>query len=126
MNNNTLIKSPKSAAYAVCYALLLCIPLIFSRFVYAILISCFILLYVVAVSGLDIVFGYCGQISTGHAAFFAIGAYGSCLMHAYFHLPIILTMVLAAVLAGRCRRIDCVSGFKTRFPLSFFGYTILR
>lgn len=100
MNNNTLIKSPKSVAYAVCYALLLCIPLIFSRFVYAILISCFILLYVVAVSGLDIVFGYCGQISMGHAAFFAIGAYGSCLMHAYFHLPIILTMVLAAVLAA--------------------------
>lgn len=84
----------------ICAALLLLIPAIFSGFPYAILICCFILLYAIAVSGLDIVFGYCGQISMGHAAFFAIGAYGSCLMHDYFQLPVAATMLLAAIVAA--------------------------
>lgn len=91
------LKRPLLALLAV---LLLSVPLIFSGFSYAILICCFILLYVIAVSGLDIVFGYCGQISMGHAAFFAIGAYGSCLLHDYCGIPIMLTMVIAAVLAA--------------------------
>ena len=32
-------------------------------------------IYVIAVSGLDLLFGYSGQISMGHAAYYAIGAY---------------------------------------------------
>ena len=76
------------------------LPLIFSGFPYAILICCFMLLYIIAVSGLDVVFGYCGQISMGHAAFFAIGAYGSAILRAHLHLPILLTMFIAAALSA--------------------------
>lgn len=86
--------------WALPAALLLTLPLMLSGYPYGILICCFILLYIIAVSGLDIVFGYCGQISMGHAAFFAIGAYGSALMHTYFHLPVWTTMILGAVLAA--------------------------
>ncbi|MGL5437692.1 MAG: branched-chain amino acid ABC transporter permease [Lachnospiraceae bacterium] len=67
---------------------------------YQITICCFIAVYLIAVTGLDIVFGYCGQISMGHAAFYAIGAYGSAIMSDYLHLPILLTMILAAVIAA--------------------------
>jgi branched-chain amino acid transport system permease protein len=67
---------------------------------YGILISCFILLYTIAVSGLDISFGYCGQISMGHAGFFAIGAYGSALLSRDMGLPIPLTMLLASAIAA--------------------------
>lgn len=67
---------------------------------YQITICCFIAIYLIAVSGLDIVFGYCGQISMGHAAFYAIGAYGSAIMADYFHLPILITMVLGAIIAA--------------------------
>lgn len=76
------------------------LPVVFSGFPYAILICCFIMLYIIAVSGLDILFGYCGQISMGHAAFFAIGAYGSALMHGYLNIPIPVSMILGAVLAA--------------------------
>ena len=69
-----------------------CLPAVFSGFPYAILI--------IAVSGLDIVFGYCGQISMGHAAFFAIGAYGSALLHGYLGIPIPLTMLLGSIAAA--------------------------
>ena len=77
-----------------------CLPAVFSGFPYAILICCFIMLYIIAVSGLDIVFGYCGQISMGHAAFFAIGAYGSALLHGYLGIPIPLTMLLGSIAAA--------------------------
>ena len=82
--------------------LLLALPFIFTAvgFQYGVLVCCFGFLYIIAVSGLDIDFGYCGQISMGHAAFFAIGAYGSVMMHQYFHIPILLTMILATILAA--------------------------
>lgn len=97
---NNKIKSLPRIPMVVLLAIVLCLPLIFKSFPYAILICCFMLLYIIAVSGLDIVFGYCGQISMGHAAFFAIGAYGSAIIHKYLNLPIVLTMIVAAVIAA--------------------------
>ncbi len=70
------------------------------HFEYAFTIVSFIFIYIIAVSGLDIEFGYSGQISLGHAAFFAIGAYGSAILHKYTHIPVILTMIIAAFLAA--------------------------
>lgn len=49
---------------------------------YMALMFCRIGIYTIAVSGLDILFGYTGQISFGHAAFFAVGSYTS----AYFSI----------------------------------------
>lgn len=80
--------------------LLLLIPVFLRNFNYGILICGYIAIYVIAISGLDLVFGYCGQISMGHAAFFAIGAYGSAMMHNYLHIPAVITMVIAAVIAA--------------------------
>ena len=70
------------------------------NFNYGIPILNFVLLYVVAVSGLDIVFGYSGQISLGHAAYFAIGAYGSVLIHKYLGVPVIFSMLISSVLVA--------------------------
>lgn len=93
-------KSLPKIPVLILMAIVLALPLIFKSFPYAILIACFMLLYIIAVSGLDIVFGYCGQISMGHAAFFAIGAYGSAILHKYLNIPVILTMFCAAALAA--------------------------
>lgn len=94
------IQNRSTWGYLVLIALAGCIPAIFSGFPYGILICCFILIYVIAVSGLDVVFGYCGQISMGHAAFFAIGAYGSALLHGHFHIPVLITMLTGALMAA--------------------------
>lgn len=67
---------------------------------YPVLIMCYLEIYIIAVSGLDILFGYCGQISMGHAAFYAIGAYGSGLLHNYFGFPVLLSMLLAVIAAA--------------------------
>ncbi len=67
---------------------------------YPLLIMCIMLIYVIAVSGLDILFGYSGQISLGHAAFFTLGAYTTGLLNMYFSLPLYLTIPAGAVLAA--------------------------
>ncbi len=96
-----MLKKTMSPSRLVIAVLLLVLPFIFGLmgFQYGILVACFAFLYVIAVSGLDIDFGYCGQISMGHAAFFAIGAYGSVMLNKYFNIPIMLTMLIASVLA---------------------------
>ncbi|OHE62157.1 MAG: hypothetical protein A2Y36_16285 [Treponema sp. GWA1_62_8] len=81
-------------------AVALLIPLLAGGQEYTLLLFCIIEVYIIAVSGLDIVFGYCGQISLGHAAFYAIGAYGTAILHNTFGLPILLTMILSASLAA--------------------------
>lgn len=92
----------KNLAKPAFLLLALVLPWIFIlfNFNYGILILNFVLLYVVAVSGLDIVFGYSGQISLGHAAYFAIGAYGSVLIHKYLGVPVIFSMLISSVLAA--------------------------
>ncbi len=95
-------KNKKTVGIAVIAILLLTMPYIFRLvgFSYGVLVLCFTTIYVIAVSGLDVNFGYCGQISMGHAAYFCIGAYGSAMLHQYFGIPVAFTMIIAAVLAA--------------------------
>jgi len=50
--------------------------------------------------GLNFLFGYTGQISLGHAAFYAIGAYGSAILETKLNIPFILAWVITLVMTG--------------------------
>ena len=96
-------KSLSATTLACLAAIALVLPLVLPRVYgseYPILICCFILIYIVAVSGLDVVFGYSGQISLGHAAFYALGAYGSGLMANFLDIPVLPAMFVAALIAS--------------------------
>ena len=79
-------------------AVWLLVPLVFD--VYTMRILNLALIFAVAALGLQLIVGYTGQFSFGHAAFFGIGAYASALLTIHFNLPFYLTMPLAAVAAG--------------------------
>lgn len=87
---------------AVGIALLLALPFVMQGigYSYGIYIACMAELYFIAVSGCDILTGYCGQVNMGVAGFYAIGAYGSGILHKYCGVPAVLSMVIAAVLAA--------------------------
>jgi branched-chain amino acid transport system permease protein len=55
---------------------------------------------VIVTVGLNILVGYTGQISLGHAGFFAIGAYGTVLLMTALHLPFLLAIIVAAFIAA--------------------------
>lgn len=50
--------------------------------------------------GLNIILGYSGQISLGHAAFMAIGAYSSAILTMQFHIPFILALIVSVLIAA--------------------------
>ena len=56
--------------------------------------------YAVAVAGLVVVLGYCGQINLAQAAFLGLGAYGVGLGTADYHLPFALSLLLGVLAAG--------------------------
>jgi branched-chain amino acid transport system permease protein len=49
---------------------------------------------------LDLIMGYTGMVSFGHAAYFGLGAYGSALLLIHFAVPIPLALLGGASLAG--------------------------
>ncbi len=80
---------------------------------YSITVSCMIGIYMILAMSLNIITGYAGQISLGHAAFFGIGAYSSALLSVkaglpfWFSLPIavIITACVGALLGIPCLRV---------------------
>ncbi len=64
---------------------------------YTLGLSNLIAIHAMVVLGLNLFIGYTGQISLGHAAFFALGAYGSALGTTTFGWPVWIVMALVAV-----------------------------
>jgi branched-chain amino acid transport system permease protein len=67
---------------------------------YYLSILVFIGIYSITTMGLNLLMGYTGQISLGHAAFFGIGAYTSGILTVYYHVPIIVAFIAALVLTA--------------------------
>jgi branched-chain amino acid transport system permease protein len=78
---------------------LICFPFVASN-PYILLIGTLIGIYIIVVSGLDIVYGYSGQITLGQAGFYAIGAYTSTLLAIHTGMPVILCMVFGGLMAS--------------------------
>lgn len=57
-------------------------------------------IFVLMALGLDLVLGYLGELSLGHAAFFGVGAYATALLTRHFGLLFPLDLVLACAVAG--------------------------
>jgi branched-chain amino acid transport system ATP-binding protein/branched-chain amino acid transport system permease protein len=64
---------------------------------YHLLVLCFGVTYVLAALPLNLLMGYAGQISLGHAAFLGIGAYASGIIAGRLGLPFLLGLLVAAV-----------------------------
>ena len=59
-----------------------------------------VLVYAIALLGLNMLTGYNGQISLGHGAFYAIGAYTAAIMMDNFGIPYWATIPVAGVVCG--------------------------
>ena len=54
----------------------------------------------IAAVGLNILLGYCGQLSIGHASFIAVGAYTAAVLTGTFELPFLVGLICAGLMAG--------------------------
>ncbi len=55
---------------------------------------------IIAVAGLNILMGYCGQLSIGHAGFIAVGAYTTAIMTTTFGAPFFVALICSGLTAG--------------------------
>ena len=53
-----------------------------------------------AALGLNFLTGYAGQISLGHAAFMAVGAYGSLILYSRYHVPLLLSILCGGIISS--------------------------
>lgn len=67
---------------------------------YYVYMANYLAINVIVVIGLNILVGYTGQVSLGHAGFFAIGAYGTVVLMTRAHLPFPAALLLAALIAA--------------------------
>ncbi len=80
-------------------AIVILLPLLFpSSYYYRIAVLVFI--FALAVVGLNLLMGFAGQVSLGHAGFLGIGAYSVAIGPAQFGLPSWLCLVAGALLSG--------------------------
>lgn len=55
---------------------------------------------IIAATGLNILTGYCGQLSIGHAGFIAVGAYTSAVLTSRLDLPFLVGLLCAGIMSG--------------------------
>jgi branched-chain amino acid transport system permease protein len=70
-------------------------PFLFNN--YYIYMANYMAINIIVAIGLNLLVGYTGQISLGHAGFFAIGAYSTVILMAKAHLPFLLALPLSAL-----------------------------
>ena len=66
-------------------------------------------IYIILKVGLDLLIGFTGLLSLGHAAFLAVGAYSSAIMVDQFGVPFALSLIISPLIAG-------LFGFVIGFP----------
>src|ERR1700758_1345928 len=59
-----------------------------------------VVVYAIAILGLSLLTGFNGQISLGHGAFYAIGAYTTAILMSNFDVPYWATLPVAAVICA--------------------------
>ena len=72
--------------------------------------------YVVAVAGLTMLIGLSGQISIGHGAFMAVGAYVAALLIIHLNWPLILVLLVAAAATALVGVVLGVAAARLRGP----------
>ncbi|MBJ3778504.1 branched-chain amino acid ABC transporter permease [Acuticoccus mangrovi] len=88
-----------AVSFVVLWALMIAVPFVAPNFYVVSLVNLF-LIYVILIASLNLVIGFCGQISLGHAGFFGLGAYASGILSAKFGLTPWLGLPAAALAGG--------------------------
>lgn len=96
---NVLRQSLANLPYIAIVAVMACAPLVISNSYY-IQVLIFIGIYIILALSLNLLNGYVGLLSIGHAAFYGIGAYASAKLVMEAGLPFPLAMLGAGVVAG--------------------------
>ena len=86
--------------FIIAYLVLLCVPTIFFTDLYQSHLSSLILINIIFAAGLNIVKGYCGQVTVGHVGLYAVGSYTAGCMFMYLGSDLWMTLPAAIIVTG--------------------------
>jgi len=95
---NKLMKQPKTWAFLAIAFFILTLPRFGGQYIPYLMLTFFG--YAVALLGLNLLFGYTGLLSFGHAMFFSVGAYSVAFLTGKFSIPYMEVILLVAVLTS--------------------------
>jgi branched-chain amino acid transport system permease protein len=117
------LPAPRGAVWlgAAAVVVLLALPAVLTS--YAVTVFIFIFFYGYLGQAWNVLGGYGGQLSAGHAAFVGVGAYATTLLSMHWGLSPWIGMLVGAVLAGGLGAI--IGGLGFRFGLRGFYFVLL-
>ena len=86
--------------FIIAYLVLLCVPSIFFTDLYKSHLSSLIFINIIVAAGLNIVKGYCGQVTVGHVGLYAVGSYTAGCMFMYLGSDLWMTLPAAIIVTG--------------------------
>lgn len=86
--------------FIIAYLILLCVPSIFFTDLYQSHLSSLIFINIIVAAGLNIVKGYCGQVTVGHVGLYAVGSYTAGCMFMYLGSDLWMTLPAAIIVTG--------------------------
>jgi len=95
-------------SYIIIGLLLIFLPA-FVKSIYVLHIINMVLIYIIIVSGMNIIMGYCGQFMLAQAAFYGIGAYTSAILSTRFELSFWFCLPAAII-------VTCIAGLLVGLP----------
>ncbi len=106
--------------------ILLALPNVADNYVIYVMTRLYV--YVLVALGLNLLTGYAGQVSLGHAAFFAIGAYTAAVLAERWHWPSVLCLVGAALFTaavGYLLGLPCLRLSGLYLAMATLGFTLI-
>ena len=108
-------------ASAAVVLMLILLPLVGGR--YAVDVATEVLIYVLFALSLNVLIGFTGNVSFGHAAYFAIGGYACAILLTTYRWPLLFALPAAVVLAGAVAAV--VGYFCVRLTQIYFAMLTL-
>jgi len=105
---------------------LLLLPSVVDNYMLHVMARLFV--YVLVALGLDLLTGYAGQVSLGHAAFFAIGAYTAAVLAEWWRWSFVPCLVAAAVVSavvGYLLGLPCLRLSGLYLAMATLGFTLI-
>jgi branched-chain amino acid transport system permease protein len=99
-NEGERVKGYSKVLKPLTVVLLVLLPPLTGQNYYFLHVSIMVGIFFILAQGLNILFGYTGQISIGHAAFYAIGAYASAILAGTLSFPFWVALLFAVLITG--------------------------
>ena len=95
-----LIRNYPFIAFIIAFCILALVPSVIFTDVYQSHLATLIFVNIVVAAGLNIVKGFCGQVTVGHVGLFAVGSYTAGTLFLYLGLGFWVTLPIAIIVTA--------------------------